>query len=334
MSISYGQKSLAPGAPTIYTVAQNTAFAIVQNESPYTLFVTIDGTGSTRSIPAQSVDKVIIPAQGFNGNIILNPVAIIGTATATAFEVILDGYGPYEEPVGVYPVGLARAVQVGGSINVSSSAASSLSNTTGAPSQNIITIQSNTDSGTTFSFTNDGLLKIATTLAGSLTTLLQTQKTGNTLLLGAAGQIAEVLGQFQVDDRVFLNVPSYVTLTGSTSGTATFYMPLQGTFKLLIVSFSNFRNGSAGNQNVSIPTFFTSFAKVFSGGQPALQLLSGGSAQTISLITTWASGGGTTTPVSTLNSASIGETNSGFDTLSLVGSQASSHTGALILFGI
>jgi hypothetical protein len=181
-----------------------------------------------------------------------------------------------------------------------------------------------------------------------LTQVLQTAKSGNTLTLGTptlntliqnALTVAGILSlssQLQINsDVLFSNASSnFTVVNGVTAGVATFYQPFRGQpFNVVLVVYAGFQNNGVSAQNIVLPTAFQNGAKIWAGGQPALQLLSNSVAQSISVITALASTGGTTTAVTTLNSNSIGECNHFFDTISMVGSQTSTHTGILLLVG-
>lgn len=140
MSIAYGQKSVTVGAITTYTVGSNVGWVVVQNESPYSLGLSIDGTGSTRTVAAQTIDKIPIPSAGFNGNIILTPtIVLLNTANAPSFAVLLDAFGKDEEPLGAYPVALSRAVQVEGNVNTMTTSTSAIDNELNSSGTPIIT---------------------------------------------------------------------------------------------------------------------------------------------------------------------------------------------------
>lgn len=123
------------------------------------------------------------------------------------------------------------------------------------------------------------------------------------------------------------------TLNGSTSGTATWWMWLQGPFKMCFVQFSNFRQGTAVNQSFFVNTPFTTCAQVFAGDCGAFQLVLSGTPKTVNILTGLASTGGTTTAVTTVPANSIGFIPSGFDTFFIPGSEAAAHTGTVFIVG-
>lgn len=150
---------------------------------------------------------------------------------------------------------------------------------------------------------------------------------------GAPGLSAPLFDQlegflYQIDQ------PNATVLNGATSGTATLYQPFTGIYKLVLVNINNFRNGGGSNQQIAIPTPFTSVVMFESGDVPGMSLLRSGSAQNIAVITGLASGGGSTSVVTTVGGYSFGECGGGIDTIQFNSGGASSHSGLLILKGI
>ena len=161
-----------------------------------------------------------------------------------------------------------------------------------------------------------------------------TNNNTNTILqLGTSGYVTNIFGLLAAQNAIEIFPPAIV-LNGSTSGTATLYMSLRGTWKHVIVLLSNFRNGSAGNQTIALPTAFTNSERFYYGAGGQLQLLSSGVAQTLGIITTLAAGGGTVALQTTLNRYSIGDNGTPIDTISFLGSQGSADTGIFVLEGI
>ena len=127
-------------------------------------------------------------------------------------------------------------------------------------------------------------------------------------------------------------VPSNVT--GSTSGTANLYEIFPGTvWKYLIVHFNNYRNGSAPAQTLGLPQPFTAICAILSTDAPAFQLINGGSAINMFVLDTINPLGGHATSESAMAGYSLAQCGA-WDTLSLNGSQASTHTGMVIFQGI
>jgi hypothetical protein len=135
-------------------------------------------------------------------------------------------------------------------------------------------------------------------------------------------------------DGVLSLAPTGVVLNGSTSGTATLYQFMSGTYKLVFIMFVNFRNGGGSAQTIALPTPFTTGESWYNGGTCPIQLVSLGSAQTVGVVTTLAAGGGSVTLQTTINKYSVGDNFSGFDTISIPGSQPSAFSGIFRIEGV
>src|SRR5882762_9259299 len=77
-----------------------------------------------------------------------------------------------------------------------------------------------------------------------------------------------------------------VVLSGATSGTATLYQTMQGTYKKVVIWLSGFRNTGGSTQTVTLPTAFTLGCAVRTGSLYQIELqISGGTAQSIDVLT-------------------------------------------------
>jgi len=127
------------------------------------------------------------------------------------------------------------------------------------------------------------------------------------------------------------------TISGSTSGTATLYQVLQGNFKLVIVTLATFRNGGAPAQTLAIPTPLTTcvfFAYSTNIGGP-WQVLKASVAQGVQQLITLNAGADNITSAQTSIRANwFWHCDTGIDTISINGSQGSSASGRIIIFGI
>lgn len=128
-----------------------------------------------------------------------------------------------------------------------------------------------------------------------------------------------------------------VVLNGQTSGTATLYQVMQGTYKKFLVIFSNYKN--TGNQYITLPVAFVSrgwfnigdtgggHISFYTGG-------SGGSTVGCNVLTSFASGGGGIAgPQSFTSYYSIGQINAGFDTINFQ-ANSSAANGIMIVEGV
>lgn len=183
------------------------------------------------------------------------------------------------------------------------------------------------------SFTNGGAPGINAAVMNGIRDLLLHAWFDSAITSNSSG-VQTSLGQI-VNGAIQPN-PTSTVLNGSTSGTATLYQPFTGTFKLIAVYLNNFRNGNAGVQNLTIPTGIASLFIAWTSAFAQCSLKtggSGGSTLTVNVVTTLASGGGSTTGVTTFGSNSWFH-GSACDTLVFAGSQGSASTGLILLAGI
>lgn len=290
MSVSYGQKTLTPGTVTQYAISSNSGWAIIQNESPYNLQCAIDGTGSTRSIPAQCMDKITIPRNsGFNGNIVLMPVNLLAnSASAPSFAVLLDAYGINEEPTGTYPVALMRAVQVGGAVSTVTTQANTLLNTGNAPATTWLTIQPSDAASVLITSDTSGNLTWKGDNAGTLTQLLQLIAGASAkVVLAATGILTEIVGSLQVDQNVVITgTQSTGALTLTNGGVVTggdWNLGTHGITAAGLIVSTNFQSGnyhdSSGNDGMVISAGATT--RIQSAGQVVIQVPGGSSQLTV-----------------------------------------------------
>lgn len=164
---------------------------------------------------------------------------------------------------------------------------------------------------------------------------------GSIAILGVGGnkQISlSLTGYFrEFDSTGALDVdiePGSITINGSTSGTAQLWQLWRGNFKYIICFLNNFRNGGGSTQTITFPVAFLFAGYCRTTSFPAAQLLSGGVAQTVNVITALAVGGGTPTGATVFGGYSFFDFQHAMDTLSFNSGQATPHTGFLIIEGI
>lgn len=149
---------------------------------------------------------------------------------------------------------------------------------------------------------------------------------------GAPGISAAFLGNIENWITQVDNTTS-VSVSGSVSGTATLYQFLQGVVKGAIVVLSNYK--SSGSQTLALPVAFSTtsywWTTDFQSGK--IEALLSGSAQTFSVITALALGGGTESPQTFLESFSQGQCRSGFDTVRIT-STSGGAGGLTVIFGV
>jgi len=119
--------------------------------------------------------------------------------------VFLTLYGPTERLQGTYPMALVRQANVGNTTGVqSNNVGSTLSNTGNPPGANVVTVGSTGATGNDWTVTNDGLWKLAVTIAAVLVQVLQTNESDPILQLGSSGYTVEVLGKLLIDQLATL----------------------------------------------------------------------------------------------------------------------------------
>jgi hypothetical protein len=123
-------------------------------------------------------------------------------------------------------------------------------------------------------------------------------------------------------------------LNGATAGTATLYQPLNGVLKLVMCYLSGFRNGGGSAQTIAIPTPFVTSFRWWVGDINPLTFVGSSSNRTSDIVTALASGGGTVTSQTTVNKYSHGGVNAAVDTISFNASEASAHTGLILMIGV
>jgi len=128
-----------------------------------------------------------------------------------------------------------------------------------------------------------------------------------------------------------------ITVSGTTSGTATLYQFLQGTIKAFYLYYNGYRNSTATEQKITLPRAFTGRSHAFAnGGIPPTHLYLAGAPQSFSIVTTLPSGtgaGGITTQTA-INGYSSAEVVGPFDSVGLGISQSMTFTSGLFVLGV
>ena len=133
--------------------------------------------------------------------------------------------------------------------------------------------------------------------------------------------------------------PSGTVLNGGTNGTATLYQPQRGTWKVVLILLNAFRTAAAA-QTIALPVAFTTQAFVQSGNVGSatnfngFALLSSGTPQSIQVVTALASGGGTSSSVTTMFGNSYGAIFAAFDTIQFKASSSGNASGIIKIEGI
>lgn len=129
-----------------------------------------------------------------------------------------------------------------------------------------------------------------------------------------------------------------VPLSGSTSGTATLRQILQGTFKLVYINTTSFRNGDAPAQTITLPVAFTSRVFLWAASMPVFELTLSDVAVQYSYYSGISSSGFAVTNITTFDKTDIQArsqgSNGAFSKISFNGSQGSASTGICTIWGI
>lgn len=160
-----------------------------------------------------------------------------------------------------------------------------------------------------------------------MTSQLTDVSTGNIIQASDINQALDML-------NTLLGYTNTVTVNGPTSGTATLYQLVAGVFKMVLVSFSNYRNGPAGDQLLVLPTAFTRGAQGWNGDSGTFDVKSAGANQTVQIHHAFADASTDGGLVSTPNIRQNNQWHCGlFDTIGLWGSDASTHNGFIFMIG-
>src|SRR6266702_621754 len=127
-----------------------------------------------------------------------------------------------------------------------------------------------------------------------------------------------------------------VQVVGGTSGTATCYQVVQGTFKYAIIVFTNFKPAGS-TQNLVLPTAFTYGFTIRNQQTPSTSYLLAAAAQSCNIITSLPASAGASGGVSsgtTVAGYSSGECRHGCDTLQFAASASVATNGVTILEGV
>jgi hypothetical protein len=126
-----------------------------------------------------------------------------------------------------------------------------------------------------------------------------------------------------------------VTVNGTTSGSANLYQFIQGAvIKAFLLQFVGYRNSSATEQRLTLPTPFTTRCLFLAGHVTNASVWNGGSqvASQLADVDGLGASGGTSAGYTNFHPMDFGEITSAFDQLGLGISQASTFTG--LIFGI
>jgi hypothetical protein len=136
--------------------------------------------------------------------------------------------------------------------------------------------------------------------------------------------------------QVDSNSSILVTVNGTTSGSANLYQILQGTVKAFLLQFVGYRNSSATEQRLTLPTPFTTRCLFLVGHAPNASVWNAGSqvAGQMGDVDSLSASGGASGGYTNFHPMDFGEVTSAFDQLGLGISQVSTFTGLLLGIGV
>jgi hypothetical protein len=142
-----------------------------------------------------------------------------------------------------------------------------------------------------------------------------------------------------VSQAINSNAAAFATLNGSVSGTCTFFMPFQGSgYKYVYVNWNNYRDAS--NRSVALPVQLNNFqyyilSDIGVSGDGGIQFLNNVTAQSMNVLSTIASTGGSGSNVTSVYKYSVGSLNTTtpVDHLNIL-SSLNPHTGSMQIFGV
>ncbi|SRR5579871_1119493 len=302
---------------------------VFSNNSPYVLEVICGGI--LYHIPAWYFYPMplVTPAKNrlyTQGNIVqVTPIQQTIPGSSFTAQLFYTIYLNNETPPQTVPSPLG-----GGPIDLT--VASSVVNTNNPPNTTIVFGQPVGDSNVTgaTNIENNGLATFGDSTYNALITLLGTSG-AKALLSNTLLQFLNTLGNTDIDIEA-----GYVQIFGSSSGTATLYMPFGkggGVIKVAICRLSSFRNGLGAAQTLALPSALSGPFLFITTDWPDTRFLLSGAIQTVQIITALAAAGGTTASQQDVNAWSIGGYVSGADTIQFVGSQLANRFGHMIIIG-
>jgi hypothetical protein len=166
---------------------------------------------------------------------------------------------------------------------------------------------------------------------GGSRTFLQAQNTGNQIAFYDKNGV-NLLTADGVNKTVNI-AGTTQSVNGDNGGTAQTIEGIIGPYKLTLYIQTNYRQAGTG-QNITLKAPFSSFAFVGNMGAGGVAFKQAGTAQTIQVVTTIASGGGSSTPVTAINTSSIGWLVTNFNQIADGGAMGAARSGIVFAWGI
>lgn len=263
----------------------------------------------------------------------------------TLKEVQGMAYSQGEDTSKLYTGPLIRQASLGNTANTNATVGT-LDNSGNSANTNVVNLSSLGASGSTALVSNDGIWKLAVTIANALVTWLQTfepNTTGQDIVqLGALNYITHILGELQVDQGAVIN-DQFTTVNGAV-GSIEVHQEFRGNYKRLTLFFIGYRPNPATGQQIPFPVPFTKGAHITTGeigstggSNSSVIFRNGGwTGANISLrvTTAIASGGGSEVDQTFISQLSTGELIGAFDTIGVIGDTVHAHDGFVIIEGI
>jgi hypothetical protein len=303
MGSYFGTYALSAGEKiTIDVGAGGLQGVIIGNESGFTVIVSFDGTGLSRSLYPGTVDFFPIPSQRFNGNLILTPIANLSNVSSwPGAYVQIDTVGVNEQVTGVYPFALVRNTNVGNAVSTVNGGAQYIQNDGNPSGISIVESTVSGDSASSVEILNDGVMTLGqgTLRQGSLSVNDTSGSANATVINGGQGTfpkgvVANLISAQSAND-IGLHVGPSNNIIDTVNGVNIFEVNsggaqlLSGTLtvgtgvyiiaNLIVAQASNDLGFHVGSGNYVVNT--VNGVNIFQVGSGGPQLLSG----TLSLLT-------------------------------------------------
>src|SRR6266487_6191239 len=127
-----------------------------------------------------------------------------------------------------------------------------------------------------------------------------------------------------------------VVLNGGTSGTATCYQVVQGTFKYTLIVLNNFKTAGVAQQ-ITLPTAYTYGASIRTTDTETMSVRSGGSDQPTSIVKAFPASAGAAgqifTGAAVFNGWNFCDLHTGFNQVNFGASWSAAHGGFIVIEG-
>ncbi len=201
-----GIVDVSAGKDTSKQIGQSSGYGgfTIGNESGFSVIVTMDGTGHSKSLYPGTVD--FFPTyEGFSGTILFKLLSKLNNiSTWPSAFLQIDAIGVHERVnTSAYPMPLPRQMSVGNTLTTVGATAGNIQNDGSINGTSIIEVTPSGAASSTIVMNNDGTLTIKGDVANVLTTLLQlipgAGAGASSVKLGDAARQVEVLGTFLAD---------------------------------------------------------------------------------------------------------------------------------------